>query len=222
MRIDLYPYLVPLGLIAIWALTSIFNRETQPLPPRTTTRPLGPPQLRPTPTRPSPSMGNAQSPSRPGSRRDDDIVILDDAPRRSTGGRVGSTPGRRGTKARPSPASTPSKPEPIKQSLLSQSLIHPESPKSIQAEVFSHTESLKPLSLPPSPLLTTPNDEAARTQADRALVSRTDSFSSAEIRKLTQTPARLREGFILAELLKPPVSLREGRSFSRPKPPTKS
>ena len=41
MRLDLYQYMVPLAFIAIWALTSIFNRETQPLPPRPV-RPGGP------------------------------------------------------------------------------------------------------------------------------------------------------------------------------------
>ena len=30
---DIYQYMVPLAFIAIWAMTSIFNRETQPLPP---------------------------------------------------------------------------------------------------------------------------------------------------------------------------------------------
>src|SRR5438045_4143210 len=35
MRIDtLIPFIVPLLFLAIWALTSILNRDAQPLPPR--------------------------------------------------------------------------------------------------------------------------------------------------------------------------------------------
>ena len=101
-------------------------------------------------------------------------------------------------------------------------MLHPASPPTIQSEVLSHTRSLKPLSLPPSPLLTTPNDEAAKTQAGRALVSELDSFSSEEIRQLVHIPGRLREGFIMAELLKPPVSLRGRQSMPRRSPSTGS
>jgi hypothetical protein len=40
MRLDiLYQFIVPLTFLAIWALTSIFNREAQPLPPRPTPGP---------------------------------------------------------------------------------------------------------------------------------------------------------------------------------------
>src|SRR3954454_72497 len=46
---NIFQFIVPLTFFAIWALTSLFNRETQPLPPRTG-RPLGPNGPRPTPT----------------------------------------------------------------------------------------------------------------------------------------------------------------------------
>ena len=242
MRLDsLYQYMVPLAFIAIWAMTSIFNRETQPLPPRTS-RPPGPNGPRPasprstdwrpesTPreslsTRPSSGPGSPPTAPRPGVRRDDDILIIEGEPRRGsaqTGGRVASSPARRGSKTRSAGLSAPGRVEPVKPSQLSSSLLHPVNPPSIQSEVLSHTQSLKPLSLPPSPLLTTPNDEAAKTQAGRALVSELDSFSSAEIRRLVQIPARLREGFIVAELLKPPVSLRGGSRMPRRGPARES
>ncbi|MBV8609400.1 MAG: hypothetical protein JO034_18335, partial [Singulisphaera sp.] len=47
MRIDnLFQFIVPLTFLTIWALTSLFNREAQPLPPRSN-RPPGPPGPRP-------------------------------------------------------------------------------------------------------------------------------------------------------------------------------
>ncbi len=40
---SLFQFLVPLAFLAIWALTSLFNRDAQPLPPRTVRPPLPPP-----------------------------------------------------------------------------------------------------------------------------------------------------------------------------------
>ena len=71
---------------------------------------------------------------------------------------------------------------------LGNSLSRPANPPTIQEQVLSQSHLLNPLVLPPSPLLTTPNDEAAKTQAGRALVNQLDSFSSADIRRLVQTP----------------------------------
>ena len=151
-------------------------------------------------------------------------MILEESPRRltaTTGGRVGSTPSSAGPR-RSAGLTPPTRVEPVKPSLLSSSLLHPASPPTIQSEVLSHARSLKPLSLPPSPLLTNPNNEAAKAQAGRALISEQDSFSSDEIRRLVQTPGRLREGFIIAEILKPPVSLRGRQSMPRRSPSTNS
>ena len=46
---NIFQFIVPLTFFAIWALTSLFNREAQPLPPRSG-RPLGPNGPRPTPS----------------------------------------------------------------------------------------------------------------------------------------------------------------------------
>ena len=231
MRIEsLYQYIVPLVFIAIWALTSLFHRESQPLPPRTGRVPGPRPQPQPSPDRRAElssrdplfsrplEPGSQGPPHRPGGRRDD-ILIIEAEPRRSSGStpRPGSpapaprreAKGRQGTQK---PGSSPGRPaETDRSRSLSASMTHPETPPTIQSQ------ALKPLTLPASPLLTTPNDEAAKTQAGRVLVSELDSFSSAEIRLLVQTPARLREGFILGELLKPPVALRGGL-FTRRRP----
>ncbi len=173
----------------------------------------------------APGTGTTTPANRGGSRREDEILVIEAEPRRGSGqsgGRGATPPAKRGTKARSAVLTVPNRVEPVKPSQLSASLLHPVNPPTIQSEVLSHTRSLKPLSLPPSPLLTTPNDEAAKTQAGRALVSERDSFSSDEIRRLVQTPARLREGFILAELLKPPVSLRGSSRMPRRGPARES
>ncbi len=106
--------IVPLTFLAIWALTSLLNRDAQPLPPRPGTRPPGsgpgmarsgyvppsrPDATRPTsPSRPSTSPGlDRSSPGRwttttttgrssPSYRGGDEgIVILDDDRRESSG-----------------------------------------------------------------------------------------------------------------------------------------
>src|SRR4051812_14996454 len=48
---NIFQFIVPLTFFAIWALTSLFNREAQPLPPRSG-RPLGPNGPRPMPSAP--------------------------------------------------------------------------------------------------------------------------------------------------------------------------
>jgi hypothetical protein len=75
---------------------------------------------------------------------------------------------------------------------------------------MSQPPGLNALVLPPSPLLTNPENDAAKAQEVRPAAAQRDSFSTAEIRQFVQTPGRLREGFILNELLKPPVALRGG------------
>ena len=219
-RIDsFYQYIVPLIFIAIWAVTSLFNREAQPLPPRSG-RPQGPNGPRPAATTsrssewrpettPRESLltrpGSQNLPSRPGGRKEDDILIIEAEPRRTSAPstpRVGASLPRRASKTRSTGQASPRGADPVTPRNLSLSMTRPENPPTIQSQ------SLKPLVLPPSPLLTTPNDEAAKTQAGRALVSQLDSFSSEEIRQLVHIPGRLREGFISAELLKPPLALR--------------
>ncbi len=222
---SLYQYIVPLAFAAIWALTSLFNRETQPLPPRPGRAP-GPNGPRPSSpssatvrpadwrpesmsTRPSGS-GNPTSPGRSGGRKNDDIVILDSEPRKTT-----SSPGsRRGSRPRSSVQPTPRSNEPVTPRALSDSLGRHSNPSS-SVQLLPQATSLNPLSLPPSPLLTNPADEAAKLQAGRALVTEQDSFSTMDIRKLLQNPSRLREGFIMGELLRPPVALRHGGLFPR-------
>ncbi len=55
---SLFQFLVPLAFLAIWALTSLFNRDAQPLPPRTVRPPLPPPPL----PQPGPNAGGTRAP----------------------------------------------------------------------------------------------------------------------------------------------------------------
>ncbi|WP_165226562.1 hypothetical protein [Aquisphaera insulae] len=64
MRLEnLIPYIVPLTFVAIWALTSLLNRDPQPLPPRPG-RPAGP-RMGPGPGLGSGPGGMAAPPGRP-------------------------------------------------------------------------------------------------------------------------------------------------------------
>jgi len=45
-NVNLFQFIVPLTFLAIWALTSLLNRDAQPLPPRPM-RPPAPPGPRP-------------------------------------------------------------------------------------------------------------------------------------------------------------------------------
>src|SRR4051812_916514 len=95
MHIDnLFQFIVPLTFLAIWALTALFNREAQPLPPRTgrPQPPGGPGMGRPsTPVRPeslnrdpslrwSSPVGDRPAARRP-ARPDDSILIIEETQR---------------------------------------------------------------------------------------------------------------------------------------------
>src|SRR5215470_12234855 len=94
---NIFQVIVPLTFLAIWALTSLFNREAQPLPPRTGRapgpngpRPMpGPSSARaaewrpetfprePVPGRPAPP-GPVRAPvPRAGGRPDDEILVIE-------------------------------------------------------------------------------------------------------------------------------------------------
>src|SRR5262249_39983223 len=130
MRIEnLIQFIVPLTFLAIWALTSLFNREAQSLPPRPG-RPLGPNGPRPQPPaqgpralqgRPADAFAREVEARRPGlgspvrppplgaeGSRQDEILIIENEPRRLDGQpapRPGAPAPRRPVKGR-----TPAKP----------------------------------------------------------------------------------------------------------------
>ncbi len=232
-KFNLVSYLVPLALLGLWAITVLFNRDNQPLPPRTG-RPPGPngprpaaqpatrsndwrpePSPRPTPpARPATALSSRPSP-RPGDRLDDGIVILESEPRRNDAPPrpSGSTAPRRVAKSRVGRRSPVHRPaaEPVTPRALTKSVGRPDDPTHLS------NEALKPLVLPDSPLLTNYTDQAAKTQADRASVDDRYAFSPADLRRRLQDQIHLREIFVFNELLNPPLALRKGQT-ARPRP----
>jgi hypothetical protein len=207
MRFDsFYQFLVPLTFLAIWALTSLFNREAQPLPPRS--------GRAPGPNGPNPATDRISHPSTArsgGVRPEDEIRIIDSEPRRSSPmpkPRVAPPAARRGVKPRGQTPSVSKKAESSSSrsmgTLMSRSM----------AADMGTPKSLISLSLPPSPLLSDFSVEAPGTDESRARAAQPIAINAIEVRKLAASPARIRESFILSELLQPPLALR-GRSFTR-------
>ncbi len=236
---QLVNYLVPLALLALWALTALFNRESQPLPPRTG-RPPGPNGPRPSPQpaprandwRPEPSPRPAPSPPRPaptlssrptaraGDRIDDGIVILESEPRRNEAapsrGSGSATP-RRAAKATraPQPAPASRRGETVTPRALTQ--IRCRASRLTRRVCLPTLAGRSSCPTGDSPLLTSYTDQAAKTQADRASTDDRYAFSAADLRTRLQDQIHLREIFVFNELMSPPLSLRKGQT-ARPRP----
>ena len=211
MRIEsLVQFLVPMIFVSIWALTSLFNREVQSLPPRAA-RP-------PRPNEPKPSGFDLQddafrgdAPGRPvpppGRSANDGIVILSQDARRPPGLTPGARPGsqnaRRSAKGRPGARLPNRSPEPATPRALSASM----TPGMASQATAGH--ALKPLTLSHDPHLSPASTEAAATflaKADAIVGVRPE-----EIGRLAADPALLRDSFILGGVVfGPPASVRNG------------
>lgn len=218
--------IVPLIFLAIWALTSLLTREAQPLPPRTT-RPTGPggprpgtstsgrmPERRGEPvTREAPvarwnsgATGTARpAPPRPASR-DDEIVILEADTRRPASSR-GESP-RRSARSRPAAAPPARRAEPATTRSLSLAMA-PD-----PAAQLNRTLELTPLTKMQLPLATSVTQEVAAPPPGTVSLAPPAALSSGEIRGLIASPAKLREAFVISEILKPPLALRQNRRGS--------
>jgi hypothetical protein len=226
MRFEsLLQFIVPLAFLAIWALTSLFNREAQPLPPRTGRAP-GSGGPRPTPggqaARPAterrPTLQTGESfvrrsePDRRPSQRstrspDDGIVILESETKRpgSSSQRIGAPSLRKGARGRSGSAQTAKRAEPTTPRMLASSMT---SQASIASEV-AQPRSLNPLVLPHSPLLSTNTAEPPKAISVADAAARA-TLTSGDLRMLIGSPQRLRESFLMNEILQPPVALRRG------------
>ena len=213
--------IVPLSFMAIWALTSLFNRDTKPKPViRPTPRPdgarggmpmrPGDPPLRfaaPSgrPTAPAP-------PRRPPTRstEDEGIIILSsetnrlDREKETRFASASSAGSKRATRGKPVVAQR--KPEPASSRTRTQLA-------GVSQHVNQHLAStnleLTPIaSMPTGPSLgltgTTPVAAVAVGAAAQGGPNSAIGLQLAD-------PARLREAFILNELLQPPVSMRTRR-----------
>lgn len=218
---DLLPYVATLGLLALWAITHLFNREDQPLPPRAArpqnggggARPqpmAGPPRRVEPPMRWSPPPGsnptNRGSSGRP-VRLDDDIVIIDAEPpkRPAVPARPANAPaGRRPARGRAG-GSGGAKPQEAKAAKpLSAPLSTPLAPLSTRPVEF------KPLSLPQENLAAQESTKkASAASASKAIGGA--GLPTLDIPALVKSPERVLQSVILSEILQPPVALRNRR-----------
>ena len=204
--------IVPLTFLAIWAITSLFNRESKTAPPaRSTTNPPG---FGPRPGEPAMRWSPPANP-RPGgqpatARRvpmgDDDIMVIP-----SDGSRGGrATPikpttsllNRRGTKGRPAAAPV-TRAEPV-------------STRTKLAGVSQNVnQHLTSVSIDMAPLTAMP---ASATSMSMSLATAPSVAAVAYHAPLVTLlsaaladPVRLREAIIISEILQPPLALRGKR-----------
>jgi hypothetical protein len=218
MRFEqLIQILVPLMFLAIWALTSLFNRDAQPLPPRAGAgREPGPDDRSPggprfEGERPRERVAGATTggPSaaerRPGLRSPEEAVVVVDGEARRP-----SSPARpAGTSARRSGRGRTASPTPIRPSepVVTRSLTA-EMSRSHRPLTDSH-EALKSMATPRKPLVGTEHGLKAAIEARTTVETAPRPASVMGDRPLGLSSERLREAFILAEVLfKPPLSVR--------------
>lgn len=208
MRIEnLLPLLVPLTFIALWAITSIFNRDAQPLPSRLVRPPgsgLDPrtprPQFRPgLGTNPLPPETSSKPVSLP---RGADMVLSD--VRTSKLEKYPAAEPRLAHKARKRGTAKPTKKEVSTSSGMSRSL------GETIVESIGPGEGLSPLSLPPSPLLEQNSRSLSTFTAASVSTSKGPTAREIDIQSLIRSRTRLQEAWILSEVLLPPLSLRKG------------
>jgi hypothetical protein len=210
-------FIVPLIFFALWALTWIFNKEAQGLPPRQPRPPEPGGGPRPSPRfaprlperRPSPP-----APSRPPvSGRDDGIVILETEVKRPGPGFT-QRPAKRNPKAKSTAAPASKKPQASALRPLDQAVAQAMTPLS------NDPVALKPLEHVYSTIVGTEPNAAARATAAQPLATSgkpaagpVPGIAMVDIRNSLLSRQRMRENLIIAELLGPPLAIRrENRS----------
>lgn len=238
MRLDsLFPFIVPLTFLAIWALTSLLNRDAQPLPPRPVrggpggaaqppramnrptpaqgpvTREWGgpPPRPRPSPNpreRAAPLSGLSRDPS-----GDEGIVLLSDANEPRRGGRGETAPQARTARSGKPVRVVKGRPTPGPRPAAQQD----ESPRALSdlvnqsmADTKARPLEIEPLAAPLTPLMI-PLSRASSTLAAEKGVERPKGVPLELIRSALAAPDRLREIALLTEIFKPPLALRSTR-----------
>ncbi len=233
--------LISLGILALWALTSLLSRETQPLPPR---------PGRPRPTegpRPTPSFARndlaAANPARASSDRlsdrgaaaalsprsqsalgtlgNDDIRILESDPRfarslSSSSVSVSSSAPPARTSRSPSRRGSRARSAPSPTSTAAQARPRQLSSQINQsmARAANRPLEITPLDLPLASLASSLIPLGARASFEPASFHEVGpSLNGKSVRAMFGSPEKLREITILTEVLKPPVALRQGRRF---------
>jgi hypothetical protein len=254
MRFEvLIQFIVPLTFLAIWALTSILNRDAQPLPQRQG-RPPGPGGMRPTgrppgqvdplrpggglPNRPPVPPGAGERPAawtglgappapppapRPRPRvntLEEAIVYLENEQAAQGSGRPAmGQPGSAGARPlRGSPSRRGGRTRTGVSSSTLQPRTDPETRRALtdQVNLSLAKQRSKPLELSP---LNAPMTSLTSSMSHPSITTQMAQFakpgpaavrppSALEIQKMLAAPSKLREVFMLAEILKPPVALR--------------
>ena len=189
--------LISLGILLLWALTSLLSRETQPLPPRSPrARPMGGPA-------PSPSRF-PESDARPARSLLGAGATPAPAPTSARGSRSSS---RRGGRGRPATGATAARTaEPEKGRRLSSQI------NLSMSQAANRPLEITPLEIPLSSLTSTLTPLGTRASLEpRAGRTSASALDPTSVRAMLGSPAKLREAAILTEILKPPVSLRSSR-----------
>jgi hypothetical protein len=204
--------IVPLTFLAIWALTSLFNRESKAFPPRAAGGPQ--PPFGPRPGEPTMRWTPPASTPNPGVRRvplgDDDILIIQPDPARP------SRPGQ----ARPVQPTGPRRPNRSRQPIPT--VKKPDAPVSrprlggVSQNVnqqLANPTAMTPLSTIASMATSTGSDLADAPSAPSRTTSPLPTIST--LIPLMNDPTRLREAFLVNELLQPPLALRKLKRSGR-------
>jgi hypothetical protein len=258
MRFEvLIQFIVPLTFLAIWALTSILNRDAQPLPPRPG-RPPGPGGMRPParmpgqgeplkpgggfPGRPAPSplagerpatwsgLGAPPAPPAPrprpklGSLDEAIVYIENDSAARSSSRPATAQGGSAGTGSRAGRGAQPRRGSRSKTAAAgpgARQTSEPDTPRALTDQVNqslarqrSKPLAISPLGAPMSTLsspLTHASVSPTITQLQETGLSAPPPLSGVEVQRLLASSTRLREVFMLTEILRPPLALRHHR-----------
>lgn len=193
MRIEsLYPYIVPLTFLAIWALTSLFSRDAPPLPPR-----VG---------RPPGSQGIAPVVARSRPRPVDEVVVIEADKRRASSSTVARPPvtnARRVAKPRANTSAGLTNVEASSRALT-------DHVDGSTASTVGSSRRLTPLSLPPSPLNAPSTLAGTTTELIAPGTLDVHPLSADKAWELLRSPQRLREALVMSEILRPPRGMRRG------------
>jgi hypothetical protein len=190
--------LISLGILLLWALTSLLSRETQPLPPRPQrSRPLDG-------LRPPPEM-SSEAEARPTRTLTSAIVSITPPAAPARGSRSTT---RRGSRGRPT--STPSTAKPAEAGLRRRLTSQINQSMALAA---NRPLEIAPLDIPLSSLSSTLTPLSARGSGGepRSFRAVAPTLNATAAREMLGSPEKLRELTILAEILKPPLALRSRR-----------
>lgn len=215
--LDLAQYIVPLLFFALWALTWLFNREGTS-PQARTGRPFEPggprpqppfaqrtPERRPIPaSQPRPVPGGIPD-------RDTGIIILETETRRpaTTTPQRPTASAKRSSRGKSAPAAPPKRAEKSTPRALTTSMAQSMNP------LENRPMDLKPLAPANMPLQGADVQQMSLPGNAGAQASQSSGLSAFNLRQVVSSPARLREMFVISEILGPPVSRRNASARPR-------